>query len=64
MELIGIQEWFLSIGPVFQSLLGGMFTWTLTAFGAALVFFTRGIDEKGLDFMLGFAAGAPASGPY
>lgn len=57
MEFIGLQEWFLSIGPVSQSLLGGLFTWTLTALGAGLVFFTRGVNGKVLDAMLGFAAG-------
>lgn len=40
-----------------QSLIGGLFTWGLTAAGAALVFFTRGVNYKVLDAMMGFAAG-------
>lgn len=57
MEIAELKEWFYSIGPIYQSLMGGIFTWTLTALGAALVFFTRGVNYKLLDAMLGFAAG-------
>lgn len=57
MEVEVIKEWFLSIGPIWQSLIGGIFTWGMTALGAALVFFFRTINQKVLDAMLGFAAG-------
>lgn len=57
MEFEAIKEWFLSIGPIWQSLIGGLFTWGMTALGAALVFFFRTINQKILDAMLGFAAG-------
>lgn len=57
MDFSALQDWFLSIGPVYQSLMGGLFTWGLTALGAALVFFFRTINQKVLDAMLGFAAG-------
>ena len=57
MEISAIQEWFLSLSAIYQSLLGGLFTWGLTALGAALVFFFRTINQKLLDAMLGFAAG-------
>lgn len=40
-----------------QSLSGGLFTWLLTALGAGLVFFTRTVNDKLLDAMMGFAAG-------
>ncbi len=43
--------------PVTQAFLATLFTWALTALGAALVFFTRTINQKLLDSMLGFAAG-------
>ncbi len=43
--------------PVTQALMGTTFTWLVTALGAALVFFTRGVNAKLLDSMLGFAAG-------
>lgn len=52
-----LQNWFLDIGPLLQSLLAGLFTWGVTSLGASLVFFTRGVDYKLLDSMMGFAAG-------
>lgn len=57
MEFAELQKWFLSVNPVYQSLIGGLFTWGLTALGAALVFFFKTIRQKILDAMLGFAAG-------
>jgi len=44
-------------GPVTQALLAGLFTWLVTAAGAALVFATRTMPRSTLDAMLGFAAG-------
>lgn len=52
-----VVEQFLVLDPVVQALLAGLFTWTLTALGAATVFLTREIDGRVLDGMLGFAAG-------
>jgi ZIP family zinc transporter len=43
--------------PVLQALLAGLFTWALTAVGAAFVFATKKFSQKLLDSMLGFAAG-------
>ncbi len=48
---------FLALSPVTQALLATLFTWGLTAAGAALVFLTREINQKLMDSMLGFAAG-------
>jgi ZIP family zinc transporter len=45
------------LDPVLQALLGTVFTWFLTALGAATVFFTRSVNRKLLDSMLGFAGG-------
>lgn len=50
-------EWISQYGPVTQSLIAGLFTWSVTAVGAALVVFTRTVSQKLLDVMLGFAAG-------
>ncbi|MBL3539010.1 ZIP family metal transporter [Aminivibrio sp.] len=44
-------------GPVPQALLATLFTWGVTAAGAALVFFTKTVNPKLMDSMLGFAAG-------
>jgi len=43
--------------PVMQALLATIFTWGVTAAGAALVFFTKGVNQRFMDAMLGFAAG-------
>ena len=45
------------LNPVIQALIATLFTWAVTAAGAALVFFTRDINTKVMDSMLGFAAG-------
>ncbi|MBA7531150.1 Zinc transporter ZupT [subsurface metagenome] len=50
--------------PVVQALLAGLFTWGLTALGAATVFMTKEIDRKILDTMLGFAAGVMIAASY
>ena len=42
---------------ILQALTAGIFTWALTAMGAAAVFATKRYSQKTLDFMLGFAAG-------
>ena len=49
--------WFAELTPVAQALLATLFTWALTAAGAALVFFLRRENRLVLDVMLGFTAG-------
>lgn len=48
---------FSEFNPVVQALFATLFTWGLTAAGAALVFLVRQESRKTLDIMLGFAAG-------
>ena len=43
--------------PVLQAFLATMFTWGMTAAGAAFVFGTKKVNRRLLDSMLGFAAG-------
>jgi len=43
--------------PVTQALMATLFTWGVTAAGATLVLFTKTINPKLMDSMLGFAAG-------
>jgi ZIP family zinc transporter len=43
--------------PVTQAFMATLFTWGLTAAGAGLVFFTRTVNPRLMDAMLGFAAG-------
>jgi len=54
---MNLAEWFTQLHPVVQALFGTLFTWLLTALGAAMVFGTKEISRKALDGMLGFAAG-------
>jgi len=49
--------WFSGLSPVTQATLATLFTWFVTALGAAMVFFFKTINRKVLDGMLGFAAG-------
>ncbi len=48
---------FSQFNPVVQALLATLFTWFITALGAAMVFFFKEIKKRVLDIMLGFAAG-------
>ncbi|WP_070120369.1 ZIP family metal transporter [Bacillus marinisedimentorum] len=50
-------SWLEGLAPIYQALLGTLFSWGLTALGAALVFVKKEMNQKFLDGMLGFAAG-------
>jgi ZIP family zinc transporter len=50
--------------PVIQALFGTLFTWGVTAIGAAGVFLSKEISRKLLDGMLGFAAGVMIAASY
>jgi ZIP family zinc transporter len=50
-------EWFTDLHPVVQALMATLFTWFVTACGAAMVFLFKEIHRRMLDGMLGFAAG-------
>lgn len=50
-------DFFLQFHPVIQALIATLFTWGVTALGAALVFCTQKVNQKLMDCMLGFAAG-------
>jgi ZIP family zinc transporter len=52
-----MYDWFAGLHPILQALLATIFTWLLTASGAAPVFFTRRFNQKVMDGMLGLAAG-------
>jgi len=45
-------DWFASLTPITQALMGTLFTWFLTALGASMVFFFKTINRKVLDSML------------
>jgi ZIP family zinc transporter len=50
--------------PTLQALLATFFTWGVTALGASAVFFTRQVNQKVLDAMLGFASGVMIAASY
>jgi ZIP family zinc transporter len=52
-----MTDWLRGFDPIVQALLAGMFTWAVTAAGAAIVLLTRRMSDRLLDAMLGFAAG-------
>ena len=52
-----MTDYMLGLHPVLQALLATLFTWGVTAAGAALVFPARSVNPKLMDSMLGFAAG-------
>jgi len=50
-------EYIQNLNPIYQALLAGIFTWVLTAFGAALIYITKEFNQRVFDTMLGFAGG-------
>jgi ZIP family zinc transporter len=61
---IMLHEGIQSVPPVVQALLATLFTWAVTALGAAIVFTTRNVSRKLLDAMLGFAGGVMIAASY
>lgn len=52
-----MSEYFQQFHPATQALLATLFTWGVTALGAAVVFATSSVNQRLMDAMLGFAAG-------
>jgi ZIP family zinc transporter len=59
-----LYQWFSELNPILQALLATTFTWSVTALGAAAVFFFKVVNQKVLDAMLGFAAGVMIAASY
>lgn len=51
------MNWFENINPIYQALIAGIFTWSVTAIGALMVCFFKKVNKKVLDTILGFSAG-------
>lgn len=58
------MEYFATLSPIIQALLATLFTWGMTALGAAVVFAGRDVSKRTLDIMLGFAAGVMIAASY
>ncbi|WP_126969490.1 ZIP family metal transporter [Gynurincola endophyticus] len=52
-----LTEYLSTIDPVLAALYAGLFTWGVTALGAALVFFFKGLNKQLMNGMLGFTGG-------
>ncbi|MCB0762622.1 MAG: ZIP family metal transporter [Flavobacteriales bacterium] len=59
-----VIEFFTEINPVLAALLATLFTWFLTALGAALVFFFKTLSRRVLDGMLGFTGGVMVAASF
>jgi ZIP family zinc transporter len=59
-----IIQYFESINPVLAALYASLFTWGLTALGASLVFFFKGMNRGFLDGMLGFTGGVMVAASF
>jgi len=59
-----VAESFRNLHPILQAMLAGIFTWAITALGAALVLFTRQVGQRTLDLMEGFASGVMIAASY
>ncbi len=57
-------EWLAQQHPVLQALLATLFTWAVTALGAATALFGRELSRRTLDAALGFAAGVMIAASY
>jgi ZIP family zinc transporter len=57
MEELELYQWFVKQNPILQALYAGLFTWGLTAVGAALVFLFNSANRRVLDMSLGFTGG-------
>lgn len=57
-------EWFLTLNPIWQATLAGVFTWLMTTLGASLVFLFHEVNDKLLAVMNGFAAGVMFAASY
>jgi ZIP family zinc transporter len=53
-----------TLSPITQATVATLFTWSVTAAGAALVLFTKTVKAKTMDCMLGFAAGVMVAASY
>jgi len=57
-------DWFINLNYIYQALLATIFTYLMTALGAAIVFFFKNISKNIMDAMLGFAAGVMTAASF
>lgn len=59
-----VIDYFEQINPILAAFYATLFTWGLTAAGAALVFFFKGMNRAALDGMLGFTGGVMVAASF
>ena len=59
-----MYNYFMSLNYIMQALIATIFTYLITALGAAIVFFFKKISKNIMDAMLGFAAGVMTAASY
>lgn len=55
---------FNDLSPVLQAFLACIFTWSITALGASIVFFFKKVNKTLMDALLGFAAGVMVAASF
>jgi zinc transporter, ZIP family len=61
MRVLGYFE---KTDPIIQAFIAGVFTWSVTALGAAAVFIRKRFSQRSLDVMLGFAGGVMVAASF
>lgn len=59
-----MYNWFINLNYIYQALIATIFTYLVTALGAAIVFFFKKISKNIMDAMLGFAAGVMTAASF
>jgi ZIP family zinc transporter len=57
VEVLNMIGKIISLNPIIQASLATLFTWSITAIGASVVYFFKKINKNLMDGMLGFASG-------
>jgi zinc transporter, ZIP family len=59
-----MTETLAQFSPIVQALIATLFTWGVTALGAGTVFFTKHLNQKVLDVLLGFTGGVMVAASF
>ena len=57
-------DFFYELGPIYQALLAGVFTFLITVLGSSLVFFFKSVNKSIMDVMLSISAGIMLSASF
>ena len=63
-NMVELIAWFEGLGPVMAALVATLFTWGMTAAGAALVFPFKTMNRRLFDGMLGFTGGVMVAASF